>query len=122
MLTDSLPQIYLKVFLLQVAVAVALVLVLLPFNIGQSMSALAGSAAVLLGNAVYFFVAGLGGTKKRLGGQIFGRHLVAELLKIVVIALLLFLTLASGRFDPLWVVIAAVLVIVGHGFAFLIIR
>jgi hypothetical protein len=131
MLVDSLPRIYAKVFLLQCAIAVALVLILLPFGLNFSASALAGAVAVLIGNACYILwetrgavvgIAGRGVRKKRLGGSIFWRHLMAEVLKIAVIAVLLLVALASGRFDALWVVIAASVVIVGHGLAFLIIR
>jgi hypothetical protein len=131
MLVDSLPRIYAKVFMLQCAIAIVLVLVLLPFDLNFSVSALVGAAAVLSGNACYILwetrgavvgIAGRGGSKKRLGGSIFWRHLMAEVLKIAVIAALLLVALASGRFDALWVVIAASVVIVGHGLAFLIIR
>lgn len=131
MLKDSLRQIYAKVFFLQCAIAIGLVLLLLPFDANFSLSALVGAGAVLLGNGCYMLfetggaVLGIGQTKtakKRLGGSIFGRHLLAELLKIAVIAALLLLALASGLFSALWVVIAAIVVIVGHGFAFLIIR
>jgi hypothetical protein len=131
MLKDSLQRIYAKVFFLQCAIALGLVLLLLPFDVNLSLSALAGATAVLLGNGCYILfetrgaVVGIGQkkpVKKRLGGRIFGRHLLAELLKIAVIAALLLLALASGLFSALWVVIAASIVIVGHGFAFLIIR
>ena len=131
MLKDSLRQIYAKVFVLQCAITVVLVLLLLPFDANLSLSALVGAGAVLLGNGCYMLfetggaVLGIGQkktVKKRLGGSILGRHLLAELLKIAVIAVLLLLALASGLFSALWVVIAAIVVIVGHGFAFLIIR
>ncbi len=131
MLVDSLSRIYAKVFLLQCAIAGALVLVLLPFDLHLSASALVGAVAVLSGNACYILwetrgavvgVVGRGKARKRLGGSILGRHLIAEVLKIAVIAGLLLAALASGRFDALWVVIAASVVIVGHGLAFLIIR
>ncbi len=131
MLKDSLAQIYLKVFLLQGAIAVLLALVLLPFGLNFSLSAIAGAASVLIGNACYMLVetralsGGLGNkaqAKKRLGGRVFGRHLFAELLKIVVIAGLLGLAFASGWFNALWLVIAASVVIIGHVGAFFIIR
>jgi hypothetical protein len=131
MLVDSLHRIYAKVFMLQCAIAVALVLILLPFDLNLSASALVGAIAVLSGNACYILwetrgvvvgIAGKNSVKKRLGGAILGHHLMAEVLKIAVIAALLLVALASGRFDALWVVIAASVVIVGHGLAFLIIR
>ncbi len=131
MLKDSLQQIYAKVFFLQCAIAAVLVLLLLVFDANLSLSALVGAGAVLAGNGCYILfetrgaIVGIGQRKpvrKRLGGRIFGRHLLAELLKIAVIVALLLLALASGLFSALWVVIAASTVVVGHGFAFLLIR
>ena len=131
MLKDSLQQIYAKVFLLQVSIAVCLVLILLPIDKNFSLSALVGAVAVLAGNASYMLwetrggIIGLGRKnvgKKRFGARIFGRHVVAELLKVAVISGLLAAALASAWFSALWVVLAAIIVIVGHGLAFLIIH
>ena len=130
MLKDSLRQIYAKVFAMQLAIAACLVLVLLPFDALLSLSALVGAVAVLAGNACYMLwetrggIIGLGAkntVQKRLGARIFGRHLVAQGLKIVVIAAILAAALASTWFSAFWVVAAAIVVIIGHSFAFLII-
>lgn len=123
MLRDNLGQMYKKVALLQV-------LMTLVFAGGASLAAgmvaagsvLAGGVAVLCGTAAYAALAGESALRTVSAGKVLGKHLAAEMAKVLTIVALMALALASGWFAAGWMLAATGVVLLGHWLALLIIK
>lgn len=123
MLRDALGRTYRKVIFLQ-ALLTASSAIAAFFVAGSisAMSALSGGAAVLVGNIAYAAVARESKVSAVSAGRVLGRHLLAEVAKMLVILSLLLVSLASGVFVAGWVIAAAGVALLGHWLALLIIR
>ena len=123
MLKDSLSQLYCKVILLQICLALAATAIaLLAAGWEEVFSAWAGGAVVIAGNLVYSLVARQSKVSAASGKSILGRHIAAEAAKILVVLGLVLAALLSGWFTAGWLVAAMGLCLLGNWFAVLIIR
>ncbi len=123
MLRDTLGQTYRKVLLLHVfLMAITTMAALLVAGGLAAMSALIGGATVLFGSATYALVARESKVTAVSAGRVLGRHLFAEVAKMLVMLGLLLVSLASGLFVAGWLVAAAGVALLGHWLALLIIR
>ncbi len=122
MLADSLGTTYRKVLGVQCVLVLMLAAMgmLQGFNVAGSL--LAGGIAVLAGNLVYFAVAREKSVSAKPAGRVLGRHLFAEVAKLLTIAVSLVLLLASGWLVPLWVLAGMGAALTGHWLALLIIK
>ncbi|MEP7154684.1 MAG: hypothetical protein ABI905_02855 [Betaproteobacteria bacterium] len=123
MLRDGLGRTYQKVLLSQFALALVVIVAGLAIAGQQAaISALAGGVAVLAGSVAYMVLARQSKVSAVSAGRVFGRHLVAEAAKILLVLLLVFAALASGWFAAGWVLTAMAVTLLGHWLALLIIR
>ncbi|MBL8519559.1 MAG: ATP synthase subunit I [Betaproteobacteria bacterium] len=122
MLADSLATTYWKVLGVQGVLVLLIAGGALIWGPAAATSVLAGGAAVLAGNVVYFSLARESRLKARPAGRVLGRHLFAEAAKLVTITVILLLVLACGWFVPLWVLAAMGVALMGHWLALLIIK
>ncbi len=123
MLKDDLGKLYQKVIFLQALLALTFIVCALAFG-GQiaALSALSGSAAVMVGSLIYATLAKESKVSAIPAGRIFQRHLLAEVTKIVVMLTLVFCALWSGWFVASWLVVAMCVTLAGHWFVVFIIR
>lgn len=123
MLRDALGQTYQKVIFLQ-ALLVAIVVPIAWFFAGETaaMSALVGGAAVLTGSLAYAWLARESRVSAVSAGRVLARHLLAEVVKILVVLVVMAAALASGWFAAVWLIAAMGVALLGHLLALLIIR
>jgi F0F1-type ATP synthase assembly protein I len=122
MLADSLATTYRKVLGAQGVLVLMLAAFGLLQGLNVAVSVLMGGAAVLAGNLVYFAVAREKSVSAKSAGRVLGRHLFAEVAKLLTITVILLVALASGWFVPLWVLAAMGVALLGHWLALLIIK
>lgn len=123
MLKDDLSRLYQKVIFLQALLA--LFVIVCAFAVSghiAALSALSGSAAVMVGSVVYAALAKESKVSAIPAGRVLQRHLLAEVAKITVVLILVLCALSSGWFVAGWLVAAMSLTLAGHWFAVFIIR
>ena len=123
MLRDSLGRLYQKVIFLQALLALIFAGVAIVVG-GQVAftSALTGGVAVLISSLVYAALARESKVSATSAGNVLGRHMLAEVAKIIVMLILLWCALASGGFIVGWLVAAMGVTLLGHWLAVFIIR
>lgn len=123
MLRDGLGLTYQKVIFAQALLAVLTVIVALLVG-GQTaaMSGLIGAIAVLAGSLVYAALARESKVSAVSAGRVLGRHLLAEVAKVLVVLTVVLVALASGWFVAGWLIAAMGVTLLGHWLALLIIR
>ncbi|MBL8513981.1 MAG: ATP synthase subunit I [Betaproteobacteria bacterium] len=122
MLADSLATTYRKVLSVQGALILICAVASLVQGTQGAVSVLCGGAAVLAGNLVYFAVAREKSVSAKPAGRVLGRHLFAEVAKLLTILVILLVALASGALGPLWVLAGMGVALMGHWLALLIIK
>lgn len=123
MLKSSLAQLYRKVIFFQ-ALLILLATIAAIFIDGQqaALSAFVGGAAVLIGSLNYSVLARESKVVAVSGKRVFGRHVLAEIAKIMTVLLLIMGAFLSGWFAAGWLFAAMVVTLLGHWLIVLIIR
>ena len=123
MLRDGLGQTYEKVIFAQAMLAALVVfLALIAGGHADALSAFTGGGVVMTGSLAYAALARESKVSAVSAGRVLGRHLLAEMAKVLVVLTLMFAALASGWFVASWLLVAMGVTLLGHWLALLIIR